>query len=105
MYNQEAKADAGKIRPSLVPVELITGVAEIRDYGTKKYKDGGDDNWKRVEAQRYWEATLRHALAAWHDWRKKDPESGMLHIKHMATNLAFLLAIYNKELEDIDECE
>lgn len=91
---QEAKADAGKIRPSLVPPEIIKAVADIREYGCQKYHD--PDNWKRVEPQRYWEATLRHALAAWDDYTRVDPESGMLNIAHMCCNLAFLLHFVNE---------
>lgn len=87
--NQEAKSDGGKPRPSLVPPALILGVDAIREYGCKKYND--PENWRRVDAQRYWEATLRHALAAWNDWKAVDEESGMPAIWHMACNLAFLM--------------
>ena len=51
---QEAKADAGKLRPSLVPVTLILAVAAIREYGCKKYHD--PENWRQVEPQRYRDA-------------------------------------------------
>ena len=33
---QRAKADAGKIRPSLVPVQIIRDIAEVREYGNRK---------------------------------------------------------------------
>ena len=91
-YNQpeqEAKSDHDKPRPSLVPPALIRGVDAIREYGCKKYSD--PENWRRVEPQRYWEATLRHALAAWNDWESIDSESGLPNIAHMACNIAFLL--------------
>ena len=45
--DQSAKADAGKPRPSLVPPELVLGVAEIRGYGNRKY--GSSENYKQVE--------------------------------------------------------
>lgn len=83
------KADAGKPRPSLVPAALIRGVMEVREYGTKKYHN--PENWRTVERGRYWEAVLRHTLAAWNDWTAKDAESGIEHIKHIACNLAFLM--------------
>lgn len=95
MPNQEAKADAGKIRPSLVPPEIVTAIAKVREYGCRKYSD--PDNWKRVEPQRYWEAFLRHTLAAWDDYTSVDPESGLMHIEHAATNLAFLLALIQRD--------
>lgn len=86
-----AKADAGKLQLSLVPPELIRAVGEIRAYGLQKY--GDPENWRRVEPQRYWDAALRHALAAWNDWGALDPESGLPHIWHMACNLGFLIQL------------
>lgn len=87
--NQDAKADAGKLQLSLVPPEVIKAVARVRRYGNEKYHD--PDNWKKVEPQRYWEATLRHIVAAWNDYTATDAESGLLHIEHACCNLAFLL--------------
>ena len=43
---QDAKADHGKPRPSLVPPEAILAIAEVRAYGTDKY--GSSDNWRMV---------------------------------------------------------
>ena len=89
--DQSAKTDAGKIRPTLVPPALIEAVAAVREYGCSKYHD--PDNWKRVEPQRYWEATLRHALAAWDNYEATDAESGLPHLAHMACDIAFILQI------------
>lgn len=86
---QQAKADQGKPHPSLVPVALIDGVIAVREYGNRKYHD--PDNWKQVEPECYHQAMLRHILAAWNDPYKIDPESGLPHIAHVATNIAFLL--------------
>lgn len=85
---QEAKADGGKPRPSLVPPALIRGVEAIREFGTARY--GSPDNWRKVEPQRYWDALLRHVLAAWDDWRATDPESGLPHLHHIICNAGFL---------------
>ena len=87
--DQQAKADQGKPHPSYVPVALIEGVMAVREMGTAKYRD--PDNWKQVEPERYHQAMLRHILAAWNDPYKIDPESGLPHIAHVATNIAFLL--------------
>lgn len=35
----EAKNDYGKPRPTLVPPSLVMAVAQIREYGCKKYTD------------------------------------------------------------------
>ena len=88
--NQEAKADGGKGRPTLVPVGAIRAITEIREYGCKKYKD--PDNWKRVEPQRYKDAAYRHWLA-YLDGEKNDPESGLPHLWHLACNIAFLIEL------------
>lgn len=93
--NHEAKSDGGKPRPSLVPPALIRGVDAIREFGTAQY--GSPDNWRKVEPQRYWDALLRHALAAWDDWTAVDPESGMPHLWHIACNLAFLMQYMEEE--------
>lgn len=83
-----AKADAGKPRPTLVPVSLIEAVTAIREYGCKKYHD--PENWRQVEPQRYRDALYRHWLAYLRG-EKTDPESGLPHLWHMACNLAFLI--------------
>jgi hypothetical protein len=86
-----AKADAGKPRLSLVPPEIIRAVCRVREYGTEKYHD--PENWRQVESDRYHEALLRHVLACWDNPWAVDPESGLLHLEHIATNIAFLLTM------------
>lgn len=87
--DQQAKADAGKPHPSYCPVALIEGVIAVREHGTAK--DGDPENWRKVSTDRYHEAILRHTLAIWQDPYAVDPESGLLHLEHIATNIAFLL--------------
>ena len=91
--NQSAKADAGKPELSLVPKKIIYEIEKVRRYGTQKYKD--KDNWKKVELERYHQALLRHTLAIWNDIGAKDKESGLLHLSHIATNVAFILELMN----------
>lgn len=93
--NQDAKADGGKPNLSLVPKQIIYEIEKVRDFGVKKYKD--PNNWKRVEMERYHEALLRHTLAVWDDLYARDPESGQLHLAHIATNIAFILEMMNGE--------
>lgn len=94
MNDYSIKNDQGKLRLSYVPPEIIRAVARVRDYGTKKY--GSADNWKTVEPERYHEALLRHVLACWQDPLAVDPESGLLHLEHAATNIAFLLQLWEE---------
>lgn len=88
MNKQEAKADAGKPRLSLVPTQIIYDIARVREYGDKKY--GSTDNWKTVEAQRYVDAMFRHLLAFVTDPDGGDEESGLPHLWHLECNAAFL---------------
>lgn len=88
---QEAKADDGKMRISIVPLQIISDIAEVREYGIAKYKD--PDNWRRVEIERYANALFRHFAAFLHDPRSADAESGLAHYKHMACNMAFICAL------------
>ena len=85
---QEAKADAGKPRLSLVPTQIFYDIARAREYGDKKY--GSSDNWKTVEAQRYVDAMFRHLLAFVTDPDGRDEESGLPHLWHLECNAAFL---------------
>ena len=86
---QAVKADSGKPILSLVPKEIIYEIEKVRRFGVEKYKD--PDNWKNVEMERYHEALLRHTLAVWNDIYARDKESGLLHLSHIACNVAFLL--------------
>lgn len=89
-YNQEVKADKGKIRPTLVPVSLIKAVAAVRGYGVGKYHD--PENWRKVEIERYKDALYRHWLA-YLDGEWLDQESGLPHLWHLACNAAFLIEL------------
>ena len=92
--DQQAKADTGKPRPTLVPVSLIEAVTAIRECGCQKYHD--PENWRKVEPQRYRDALYRHWLA-YLKGEKCDQESGLPHLWHLACNAAFLI-----EMEETD---
>ena len=95
--DQQAKADSGKPRLSLVPTRILWDIAQIREYGTEKY--GDSDNWKKVEIARYWDAFLRHAMSVPRDeLGRQDEESGFPHLWHCACNLAFLLELMEGEV-------
>lgn len=93
--DQAAKADAGKPRLTLVPMQILFDIAAIREYGNKKY--GAPDNWKNVEPDRFREAAFRHFLRYIDDPAGVDEESGLPHRWHLECNLAFL-AEMEKEL-------
>lgn len=96
-----AKYDNGKPRISLVPPEIVTAIAEVREYGKRKYADAED--WRSVPREKWQEALLRHVLAMWNNPLAIDEESGLPVIWHVATNAAFLCAAYKDELVGIRE--
>lgn len=89
----DGKDDSNKPIFSRVPTEIIRCIERVREYGCRKYPE---DSWKTVEPQRYWEAVLRHTMAAWKDYKAVDPESGLPHIWHIACNLAFIMEMEEK---------
>lgn len=86
--SQEAKADIGKPRLSLIPSQIIRDIARVREYGNDKYSD--PENWKTVEPERYRDAAYRHLLAYIDNPAGSDEESGLPHLWHLACNIAFL---------------
>lgn len=93
MNGNNPKDDAGKPKLSLVPTQITRDIAEVREYGVKKY--GDNENWKRVEKQRYVDALYRHFLSYLDDPDGVDSESGIKHYKHMACNMAFICELEN----------
>ena len=88
--SQQAKADAGKLQLTLVPTEVIRAIAKVRMYGVSKYPETGVDGWKTIEPERIWNAAYRHFIACVDDPASIDEESGLKHLYHCVTNLAFL---------------
>jgi len=83
------KFDADKLRYDLIPPSAMKALAEVLTYGAKKYKP---NNWRNGDKDRYIAALYRH-LEAWRAGEQKDEESGMTHLSHALTNVAFLLEL------------
>ena len=101
---QEAKLDKGKMRISIVPLQILSDIAEVREYGIAKYKD--PDNWQRVEIERYANALFRHFRAFLRDSKSVDAESGIAHYKHMACNMAFICELMagRMRIDNVNRC-
>ena len=82
------KFDNGKLLYSLIPPETTKALAEVLTYGAQKY---APNNWQLVEngEVRYLDALFRH-LEAYRAGEQVDPESGLPHLSHVLTNVAFL---------------
>ena len=98
MNDQSVKADAGKLPLTLVPLEIIEDIAEVRRYGNEKYKSS--ENWKKVEIERYRDAAFRHFIAYLRDPQGVDEESGLEHYKHWFCNCAFLAYMERQRKND-----
>lgn len=99
--DQEFKADTGKPKLTLVPHQILYDIARVREYGNMKYPEGGKDNWKKVEIERYRDAAFRHFLLYLQNPKGMDEESGLPHLSHLACNIAFLCEL-EKDDEDKD---
>jgi len=92
MPDQSVKADKGKLRPTLVPSEIIRAIAVIRGYGVQKYGEQAN-HWDDIEIERYKDAAYRHFLNYIDNPQKADEESGLPHLWHLACNIAFLIEL------------
>ncbi|MCI4410206.1 MAG: hypothetical protein JHC38_00885 [Thiotrichales bacterium] len=89
------KDDAGKPRFDLIPAIAELKIAEVLEYGARKY---APDNWRKVDnpEARYLAAALRH-INAWRRGEKRDQESGLSHLAHAATSLMFIMELVSEQ--------
>lgn len=93
------KLDQGKVPMELLPPELLFGVSEVLGFGAKKYEPR---NWEKgMKWSRVFGALMRH-LWAWWRGERVDPETGMSHLWHAATNIAFLIAYEERKVGEDD---
>lgn len=90
-----AKDTKGKAKITLAPMQILKDVAEVREYGVKKY--GSVDSWKEVPIEDYRDALFRHLLEYIKDPNSVDSESGIKHYKHIACNMAFICEMESKD--------
>jgi hypothetical protein len=87
----DGKADAGKAPWQLLPWEALADVVAVLAHGASKY---GANTWQTVPdgQERYFGALMRH-VTAWKFGEERDPDSGLHHLAHVATNALFILAL------------
>ena len=80
--------DEGKPPIHLIPAEAILMLANIFEYGSKKY---GDRNWEKgMDWSRMYASAMRHMLAFWMG-ENDDRESGYQHMAHATWNCMALM--------------
>ena len=96
------KFDNEKPQISLIPSEVITGMAEVLTFGARKYNKF---NWLAgINYSRLIDAANRHLLA-FQRGEDLDNESGKSHLLHCMVNLAFLYYFTNHKPELDDRWE
>lgn len=95
--NDKNKADSGKLRLTLVPLQIVREIAKVRMYGLEKYPETGRDGWREIGTERIKDAMCRHLLAYLEDPSGVDEESGLPHLSHLACNVSFLCELELKE--------
>ena len=84
------KFDGEKLQYHLIPPSTLKGLAQVLTYGANKYSA---ENWRTVDDKnRYVSALYRH-LELWREGEVLDSESGLPHLSHALTNVAFLLEL------------
>lgn len=80
--------NAGKLRYDLMPPEALEEIVRVLTYGAKKY---GAGNWQKGMPWSECRASLLRHAEAWAKGQDTDPETGIHHMAHVATNAVFLL--------------
>lgn len=94
--DQGLRYNSGKNRLDLIPCSLIDGVGRVLTFGAQKY---APDNWRKFNQQQVKEcigSAMRH-IEQYRQGNWLDPESGLPHLAHAATNLGFILELHKEE--------
>lgn len=93
----------GKPKMTNSPFDGLWMVAEVSEYGAKKYAPLDWENGQSFST--LLSSGFRHFIKALRDPLSRDPESGLLHIAHCAWNVLALLSFISQgretELDDI----
>lgn len=101
----KGKWDKGKIRYELVPTSSMEALGKVLTFGAQRY---GDETWRLLPQakRRYYAATLRH-LFAHQKGELIDKDSGLPHLYHALTNIAFLIELNERDFngESKNDCQ
>lgn len=91
-----------KDRWDLLPTDAVEQVVKVLTAGAKKYKAR---NWERGMAWSICQASMARHTAKWAMGARRDSESGLPHMAHVACNALFLLAYELRSMEKQDDVE
>ena len=97
---QGNKFDGGKPPLHLIPPEFLYAVAEILDFGSKKY---APRNWENgINYSRVYRAAIGH-LMDWFMRKGPDAETGKSHLWHAACCVMFLVCYEEWSYDAFDD--
>lgn len=95
-----ARFNEGKPRLDLLPLDALRGVADVFEYGARKY---AENNWRGgMLYSTMLASTLRHLLA-FQVRENHDQESELHHIDHAITNLLMLRWFIMHGMDHLDD--
>lgn len=92
--SQGSRFNDGKLPFDLIPPEAETAIATVLRFGAIKY---GPRNWEKGLSWAQTYGALRRHLSAWYQREEDDAESGLPHLWHALTNLAFLATFHCRD--------
>mgnify|MGYP001074572079 CR=1 FL=1 len=96
------KYDNDKAPLALIPSETLTQIAHVFGFGAKKY---AVNNWRKDADSTEWSRTYssiqRHLNSFWQG-EDIDPDSGLSHLAHAATQIMILM-IQQEEGKNMDD--
>lgn len=99
LLQEGVKYDQDKLPYHLLPPELMEAVADILDFGQKKY---APRNWEKgMKWSRVFSSLMRH-MWKWWNGETNDPETGKSHLWHAGCNIAFLIAYEARKVGEDD---
>lgn len=93
------KNNSGKLRLSLIPPSLSLYIGAVLTFGALKYED---HNWRKGFNWSILLDSLKRHLTAFEAGEDLDAESGLPHLAHIATNVAFLIEHESQDLGEDD---
>jgi len=96
------KYDDDKPPLGLIPPETLIEISKVFGFGAAKY---GINNWRDDGNTTSWIRTyssIQRHLNAWHAGEDIDPESGLNHLAHAATQIMILM-IHESEHPESDD--
>ncbi len=75
-------------KENITPPTIFNSINDVMHFGANKYEV---DGWKKVNIEKYIKSLDNHYKKVEKDILSVDSESGLLHLEHLAANVAIIL--------------